>query len=264
MSFTVGDLCFEAAIMAGQADPRDGSLAPEDARYAFSKLNQFVDLLATERLAIYREQRVGPFAVTAGMGDATVPAPITIGSGATWDTPRPIWIDRAGVIYTSGNVANRQPELRMTVFTTKEWAKIQVKGTASTLSRAMFYDRNFTSAGYGNIYLYPVPSASFEVVLYVPVAVTEFPNDVNDNPDFTTVIALPPGYRAMLIANLAVMLNIGVAPVSDDLRSQAVLTLGSVKSANVVTHMDALGCDDAICRVDYRNSPFDWITGGFD
>lgn len=258
---TVGDLIVEAAIMAGQADPRMGNIAPEEQAYGFSKLQQLLDTLAAERLAIYREQRVGPFSVTSGQGDATVPAPITIGAGATWDTPRPEWIDRAGIIYTAGGTP--RPELPMHVFTTQEWARVVVKGITATLSRAMFYDRIFTSAGYGNVYLYPVPSASFQVVLYVPVAISEFPLDANSNPVYTTVISLPHGYRAMLVSNLAKIMCIGVNAISDDLREQATLTLGKVKSSNVVTHMDALLCDPAVIGDDCeRTSGWDWITGG--
>ena len=242
--------------MAAVGDP----FSPEAQAYGFSKLNQFNDELAADRLAIYREQRVGPFSVTSGMGDVTASAPITIGDGATWDTARPLWIDRAGVIYTAGSTPT--PELPMRSLTTKEWSEIMVKGITSTLSRALFYDRVFTSSGYGNIYLYPVPSASFQVVLYVPVATEEFPLDANGNPDFTTVIALPPGYRAMLVSNLAVIMSIGVVPVSDDLKDRATTSLARVKASNVITHMDALSCDAATRVGDHRRrNGWDWITG---
>lgn len=244
--------------MTGQAAYGD-PMPPEVSQYGFSKLNQMIDEFATERLNIYREQRVGPFNVTSGMGDATVPAPITIGPSGVWPTARPEYIDRAGVIYTAGN--NPDPELKMHIFTTKEWGSVTVKGVTATLSRSLFYDRIFDNSGNGNIYLYPVPSAAFQVVLYVPVAVTEFPFDVNGNPDYTTVIYLPPGYRAMLISNLAVILSIGVTQVSDDLKERAIVSKGRIMAANVVTHMDALKCDEAVRDSDGRTSGWDWITG---
>lgn len=260
MAFTVLDLITEAAIMAGAVAAGE-TMAPEESAYGFNKLNQLVDRLATDRLAIYREQRVGPFSVTSGQGDITASSPITIGSGATWNTARPIWIDRAGVIYTAGSTP--EPELPMRVLTTQEWARITVKGITATLSRSLFYDRLFNSSGYGNIYLYPVPSASFDVVLYVPVAVTQFPNDADGNPDYTTAISLPPGYRAMLISNLAQVMCIGVKPVDPDLRDEATRTLADIKASNVVTHMDALNCDEATLGRDQRASGWDWIGGGF-
>lgn len=247
--------------MAGMHDPRDGSLPPEESAYGFNKLNQMIDEFAAERLEIYREQRVGPFTVTSGQGDisAAVPTPITIGSGATWNTPRPQWIDRAGAIYTAGS--SPRPELPMRVFTTKEWARQSVKGTTSTLSSALIYDRLFNSSGYGNIYLYPVPRASFQVVLYVPVSVAEFALDASDNPVYTTVISLPHGYRSMLISNLAMVMSIGVIPISDDLRERATKSKERVNASNVVTHMDTLDCDSAVLG---NQGPFNWLTGNID
>lgn len=252
--------------MSGQVAPGD-TFWPEESAYAFQRLNDLLDEFATERLQIFREQRVGPFAVTSGQGDVTgggtnVPNPITIGPAGMWNTARPEYIDRAGIIYTAGGVP--QPELKMHVFTTKEWSKIEVKGTTSTLSRALFYDRIYDASGFGNIYLYPVPSASFLVVLYLPVAVTQFPNDANGNPDFTTLIALPPGYRGMLISNLAVAMSIGVTAVSADLQRRADESRAKVMAANVVTHMDALSCDDITVNPGGHNQQvFDWINGGF-
>lgn len=236
-------------------------LPPEEAAWAFRRLNDLIDLMKTNRLWIYRRQRVGEFTVTSGQGDITANSPITIGTGGMWNTPRPIFIDYAGVIYTAGNTP--QPELKMHIFTVEEWRRITVKGITSTLSRALIYDRNFDSSGFGNIYLYPVPSATFKVVLYNPVAMDEFPLDANGNPDFTTVLAMPPGYRPLLISNLSKILCLGVLPVPEDVREQATATMDFVKSSNVITHMDALKCDDATREQDNRTSGWDWIGGGF-
>ncbi len=258
---TVADLIFEAAVMGGMADPRDNALPPEEAAYGFRKLSDLIDELGTERLSMYREQRVGPFTVTSGMGDATVPSPITIGSGATWDTPRPLWIDRAGVIYTAGSTP--RPELAMHVFTTEEWARVMVKGVTSTLPRSLFYDRLFNASGYGNLYMYPVPSASCQIVLYVPVAVSEFPRDTDGNPIYTTAVSAPAGYRSMYISHLAAIMCLGVVAISDDLREHKAESMARVKASNVVTHMDALSCDDGVLQGDHRGGTWDWINGGF-
>lgn len=246
--------------MCGQSAVGD-EVPPEIQAYGFNKLNQFLDELATDRLTIYREQRVGPFDVHSGEGDVTTNNPITIGPGGMWDTPRPEYIDRAGVIYTAGN--NPNPEEAMHIFSTKEWSRISVKGVTSSLSRTGFYDRHFNPDGFGYFYIYPVPSANFKVVLYVPVAVPEFPLDVDGNPDYTTTIALPPGYRSMLVSNLAKIMQIGIAAVSADLEKRAEDSLSRVKSANVVTHTDALDCDGATLNPGgQQQSGWDWISGG--
>ena len=249
--------------MAGIADVADTSLSPEYSNYGWRKLGDLIDLLKTNRLTMYRRQRVpagsSGFAVASGNGDITANSPITIGTGATWNTPRPVWIDGAGVIYTAGSTP--RPELPMRVLTIKEWQEMVVKGITSTLSRALIYDQNYTSAGYGNIYLYPVPSESFQVVLYVPIAVAEFALDANDNPDFSTAIALPPGYRIMLISNLAKILCIGVKEIPADVRDLAVSSLADVKVSNVVQNMDTLSCEAAVVAQSNRGGSFDWLTG---
>lgn len=254
---TVGDLITEAAVMAGMHDPRDGSLPPEESAYGFNKLNQMVDEFATERLEIYREQRVGPFNIVANTQS------YRIGSGATWNTARPLWIDRAGVLVDGG--ATNPVELPVKVLTTKEWSQVTVKSTTSSLPRQLFYDRDFDANSDGLIYLYPIPNVSTpDIVLYVPVAVAEFALDSDNNPIYTTTVVLPPGYRSMLISNLAVIMSLGVITVSDDLRERATTSKAKVAASNVVTHMDALGCDTAVVNSDRRGAPFDWISGGFE
>jgi hypothetical protein len=258
---TVGELIKQAFIMNGMQSPTDDTDADLQ-QYGWDKLYDLIDLMKTNRLMMYRRQRVGPFTVLSGQGDITAAAPITIGSGATWDTPRPVWIDYAGVIYTAGGTP--RPELPMRVFTVKEWKEITVKGITSTLSRALIYDQDYSAAGYGAIYLYPVPSASFQVVLYVPQAIDQFPLNEDDVPDYTTVIAMPPGYRPFLISNLAMIVGLGVTPISDDLKNHAERTLHAVMASNVVQHMDPLSCEDAVLQTDNRGVPFNWINGNIN
>lgn len=249
--------------MAGMADPRDTALDPQLQNYGWRKLADLIDLLKAHRLLMFRRQRVGPFTVTSGQGDITATSPITIGTSGTWNTPRPVWIDAAGVIYTAGSTP--RPELPMRVFTVREWKDITVKGITSTLSRALIYDQQFTATGttgLGHIYLYPVPSTSFQVVLYVPQAVDEFANDANGNPDYSTTIALPPGYRMMLVSNLAVLVALGVTDIPR-VEALALKTLGEVSASNAVQHMDALVCESAVLAQDNRGGSWDWIGGGF-
>lgn len=234
--------------MVGYQDPFQ-DLSAEDGAYGLSKLNQFIDMLAADRLAMYRRQRAGPFTVTADVSS------YTIGSGGTWNVARPAWIDYAGVIYTAGSEPN--PELPIRVLTVKEWSQITVKSITSTLPQAIYYDQTFTSSGYGTIYLYPVPSEASQIVLYLPIAVAEFT-------DLVTTIALPPGYRAMLVSNLAVVLGMGVLDIPVDVQIQANKTLGNVKASNVVQEMDAMSCDAAVRSGNtggVGRGIFNWIDG---
>ena len=229
--------------MIGMNDPFQ-DLEGQESSYGLSKLNQMVDSWATERLAIYRRQRTGPFTVTSAV------ASYTIGSGATWNTPRPIWIDFAGLI----SQTTPETELQMKILTVEEWRRIPAKTTTSSLPRSLFYDRQFNSSGYGSITLYPIPSANSQIVLYDPIAVAEFAS-------LDDVIALPPGYRRALIPNLAVIMGLGAIDIPADVREEAVLSFGNLKASNVVTHMDTLACDPAVRAGDGR-SGFNFLTGG--
>lgn len=206
-------------------------LTGDESAYALRKLADLVDLWATNRLAIYRSQRAGPFNVVATTQS------YTIGAGATWNVARPLWIDGAGVLIDGG--ATNPVELPVDVLTKRQWQQIPVKSTRSALPRRLWYDRAF-AAGFGTIYLYPVPNVSTpDIILYLPIAVTEFAT-------LAETVSLPPGYRMALISNLAVILKMGMGPISPEVADLARSSLGQLKSGNLVEQMDPLECDPAV------------------
>lgn len=196
---------------------------------------------------MFRRQRTGPFTVTSGISD------YSIGSGGTWDTVRPVWIDAAGMIYTA---SSPNVEIPMRIFTLKEWARVGTKAITSTLPQALLYDPRFNSISLGLITLYPVPSAASQVALYLPIAVTEF-SALSDT------IAIPPGYRAMYVWNLAKFLCSGIRDVPPDVEDMARTSLASVKAANLAEHMDPLLCDQAVVARGGQ-VPFNWLTGNLN
>lgn len=217
-------------------------LSAAEAEYALSKLNQMVDMWATERLAIYQTKRAGPFNLVSGQQS------YTIGAGGEWDIARPLWIDDAGIIQTT---VNPNTELPMTILSKREWAQVGVKAVQSTLPRYLWYEHDFTN-GLGKIWLYTVPSYANQVALYIPIAVTEFS-------DYTTAIALPPGYRMGLVSNLAVLLSMGSRNPQPDVMAMAEKTFGNIKAANVEQYMDPLQCDRGL--MPQQSGTFDWLTG---
>src|SRR3990167_8824086 len=227
---TVVDLVTESAIMAGIAaigETLDGGTAD----YGFSKLNQMVDLWAVDRLAIYRSQRKDGLSIVSGTQT------YTIGTGATWDVARPSWIDGAGVIQDP--TATYPVELGIEVFTNKRWKEVLSKTITSPLPQGIWYDRTFAN---GTIYVYPVPSSSTpDIVLYLPIAVTEFDA-------LTDSISLPPGYRMALVSNLAVLMATGLRQIPDAVAQIAISSFGQLKGVNLVAQFDALECDDAVLR----------------
>lgn len=238
---TVLELLTESSIMCGSLAQGE-DLGPAEGAYALSKLNQMVDMWATDRLSIYRAQRAGPFAMVSGTQS------YAIGTGAAWNVARPLWIDGAGMIQTT---VSPNVELVMQILTKRLWQQIGVKTVQSTLPRSLWYDHTYPT---GTIYLYPVPSYANQVVLYLPIAVTEFAG-------LTDTISLPPGYRMALVSNLAVLLAMGIRNLDQAVLGLAQLSYGNLKAANVVETMDALQCDPGLLPPG-GGGAWDWLTGG--
>lgn len=227
----ITDSFYETAIYSPN-EPVDG----EHIQFGCSRLNSMIDSWKVERLTIYREQRTGPFNLAANTQT------YTIGSGATWDTPRPIWIDSAGLVQTVGG-GSPVPEYPIHIMTDFEWAMTVVKALTSALPTGLWYDRSYDASGYGIITMWPVPTVANQVVLYSPVPVNEFtfPDDL------ATDITFPPGYRDFLMYHLAVRL----CPTFDKTPSaitisMAAMAMEKVKNSNL--RMNTLRVDDAILR----------------
>lgn len=240
---TVRDLIREASILCGAQDPYEDTEAQE-ADYGLSKVNQFIDILATDRLSMHRRQRTGPFTLPASV------ASYTIGAGGTWSVGRPLWIDGAAFLDSTSEI-----ETDIEIYTLDAWRATPAKTLTSPRPMGIFYDRIFNSSGYGIIYPWPIPSATGQIILYLPIAVSEF-SSLDD------VIALPHGYRMMLVSNLAKIMAIGVVDLPPEVSDMARESLGSVRGSNVVDHMDPLGCDNAVLQGP-GGGGFNWLTGGF-
>lgn len=242
MPFTATNLITEASVMAGITAMGE-TLGGDQVSYGLNKLNQMVDLWAADRLTIYRTQRAGGFNLTAST------ASYTIGAGATWSVARPSWIDGAGVVVDPS--ATYPVELPLQVLTNIEWQRVLVKTITSALPQAIWYDRTYTSSGYGTVYVYPIPNtATPDIYLYLPIAVTEFA--------LVDTIAQPPGYRIALISNLAILMALGLREIPADVQALAITSKGQIKSVNLAAQMNPMACDPAVMS---GGGAFNFYTG---
>ena len=164
------------------------SLSGAQASQALTRLNRFLDRLATERLAIYTVTRTSGLTITAST------ASYTVGSGATWSLTRPVFVERIGYVDTSTDPDTEEPLHR---FTEQEWANVSQKARTSTRPDSYYYNPTFPNA---TVDLYPVPtSTTLEAVIYHWEAVSQFAA-------LTTTVSLPPAWEEMLVTNLAVLL----------------------------------------------------------
>lgn len=168
----------------------------------------------------------------------------TIGTGANFDTNRPVRIDRAGIEDQFSTTAVEYPVRMLTL---DEWASIRAKSVQSSYPAFMYIDDSFPLT---TLQLWPIPTVANKLVLYSqkPLTAIAAPGDV---------LSLPPGYEQAMIFNLAVLL----APEYDTEPSQVVVTTADnsradIKRANQRPRL--LKIDPFLLA---NGKPSDWRTG---
>lgn len=177
MSTTAHDLVRGAMRLIGAVDPGEEMTAAE-ASDGLEILNELLESLSIESLAVYQLLQEN-FNLVAGT------ASYTIGSGATFNTTRPLDV-------LSGFIRSSSTDYPLRIVTREEYDRISVK-TLEFMPELLYYQ---PSVANGTIYLYGVPAAAD--VLYI--------NSHKQLQSFTTLttsIVLPPGYKRMLRFNLA-------------------------------------------------------------
>lgn len=217
---TAGDLINGAlkligVLAAGEtADSNDA----EDARL---RLNDLLDLLATQRLTIYNQER-SVYPLVSGTQD------YTIGTGGTFNQVRPVWIDGIGLI-RNGQEYPLQP------LTQGQWERTAQKSLSSIPTSYYFND----AYPLGELSFYPVPNATASVAVYWPSS------SLTSVASLATVISTPPGWALMLRTNLAKLLAPEFnRPLRDDIAELAKSSLADVKRTNI--RPEALTFDTAI------------------
>lgn len=206
-----------AMVDIGTLQPGEDPSASE-AQDCLSRLNQWIDGLANQRQSIYYVP-----CTTKVLTAST--ASYTVGLGGDINIIRPLWIDRANLIYDNG--ATPATEILLRMYSDEEWQLVAQKSLTATYSTGVYYDYSY-SAGLSRLYVWPIPTVSTTtLVLYCPQqALTHFA-------DLTTDYTFPPGYERMLRTNLACeispMFQVSVTP---DIRRQAIESMADVKRAN--------------------------------
>lgn len=204
----------DLGVLAAGETPTAG-----DATVCLDALNRLVDQWAAERLTMHAVTR-STWTIVASDGSYTV------GSGGNINIPWPNYIDH--VNYTDSTTSPAQ-EFKLTPLTPDAYSNLTPKGLTATLPSCWYFDRLFNSSGYGNLILWPAPTSStLTGVIYAATQVSEFSA-------VTTTVALPPGYRRLIVKSLAAE----VAPMFDRLDKlgamsmQAEAAMRAVKGANV-------------------------------
>ena len=222
---TFRDLAADALLDLGVLAAGETPTA-DDLNNCLRAMNRLIDQWAAERLQIYSPSVETTWAIVSGTQTYTV------GTGGTVNVMRPVFLNDVRFRNTAITPA---VEFKMSGLTDEEWIGIPIKTLTSTLPVSYYYNPTYPL---GTLKLYPVPTqTSLTGVLYAPQAITEITN-------VSTALSLPPGYRRMIVKNLAVEL----AP-SYQRQVQAELASGADQSKRVVknanTRLSELHFDSA-------------------
>tara|TARA_R100000951_G_scaffold1557_6_gene3285 strand:- start:3057 stop:3746 length:690 start_codon:yes stop_codon:yes gene_type:complete len=156
---------------------RGQDLQNDEAQDALTALNNLMSGWSAAGGMVFTQQRE-VFALTGAQS-------YTIGSGADFDTARPIEIQSAFIRQGSTDYELNQ-------YSVDEWARIADKSTGG-IPEGFYYDNNSPTA---KIYIYPIGSSSYSLVMFSKKALTSFTSLTDD-------ISLPEGYERALVYNLA-------------------------------------------------------------
>ena len=205
-------------------------VSADDAALGLSRLNDWINALATEDLTVYTILRTTWTLSTA--------ASYTIGAGATVNVARPTGpMAIADIGFQDTSVSPTIEYSLGPVLTVDAFANIAQKALTSEYPQNWYYDPSYTG-GFGTLSPYPVPTSStLEGVIYTQSPVAEFDA-------ITDTIALPPGYRRFLRTGLALELSSAFdAGLSPALQLAAMESKADIKRANM--RLRDLGCGTA-------------------
>jgi len=152
---------------------------------SFARLNELIDSWSTHAQTMYIPRRV---LVSLVAGTQTY----SVGSGGDVNHPAPMTIDAASYL-TTGTVP---AEVYLEVASDQAYVGQPVKTLTGATPQIVSYTRG---APLGELWVWPVPTASVTVVLYWREPVQQFP-------DLVTSVDLLPGYAKALRCNLALEL----------------------------------------------------------
>lgn len=179
---TVAELIRSTFRLIGVLADGETPTAAQEA-HALTSLNDMLDSWAGERQVLFSTLR-STHTLTPSL------SPHTMGDGGTFDTTRPVRIDRASIVGAGSNT-----ERPIDLLSDSEWQEVGDKSATGSPS-ALWVDTAHPAIG---LHLWPIPSAADTLVLYSWRQIGRF-TATSDVVDF------PPGYARCVRYNLAIEL----------------------------------------------------------
>ena len=156
----------------------------DDADSGLQSLNRLIDQWAAESLLIYSETRTETAVVPSQ-------ASYTVGAGGDINVAWPRFLED---VRWQDTTPSPDAEYPLRKLTDRDWQRLGQKDLTSVYPSEYYYNPTFP---FGTLWLWPIPTGTtLQIVTYHKAAVAEFTA-------LNTVLSLPPGYRRMLVKNLA-------------------------------------------------------------
>lgn len=218
-------------VIAGGETP-----SAADISSCLTSLNGMLSSWSTERLSV-------PHHVREEFPLVSSQQSYSMGPSGNFDTTRPIRIEHVAIKEGTSEIS----EIPIKILTIEEWARIQIKGTGSSIPTSVFPEYGHTLV---TLNFWPVPTEVKSIVLHSWKPLSGFTN-VNDT------VSLAPGYEEAIDFNLALRLapKFGKS-VSGEALAIAERSFGNIKRVN--SKPIYLRCDLGAVG---RKSTFDYRTG---
>lgn len=212
------------------------SLAAAEATDGLAAGNRMLDSWSNEKLLIPATVRE-EFALTPSDGI------YTMGSGANFNTTRPMKITQAAVLVDGTEIPLHILE------NAQEWAEVCEKEATSSLPAYLYAEGTYPNE---RLNLYPVPTEANDLVLYSEKPLTQIAS-------LAASVSLPPGYERAMVYNLACELAPEYGrPVDPIIMQVAQESKAQLKRTNSRPYF--LKCDTAITG----SGSYNIYTGGYE
>lgn len=193
------DIITDAMIEVDISAPGE-PLDPDQAQYAFRKLNYLLDTWATSKKYVYASafnDYVLPSSLPVA-ADGSAKATIGPGPGATYFAiQRPVKILSASAIINNTTPPVLAP---ISIETSQWWAGVTLPGISSMYPTNLFYNPAFPN---GELYLWPISNTNFGLRLETWVQILQFGSITDPIGGPGSTLSVPPGYRNAMMLSLA-------------------------------------------------------------